>query len=282
MTYVDSEARFYGFNRGGGSTPDNFSVTSGNYCSSDLVSMVDLTRGQTGTGASIAADGKAHIRFLRGGNFSLCMIFGNEATVHYKDVTITSHSVEEIIPWWTREEVEMGYSMNRVAVKGVMKKWNVQGAFEEGDLLSFAMNGDCSGTLARLRVPSSTRDVQELPILYDADRARYYFDVAFVTGSEVFKMPFTVCYRSRSDLLFYPTLMTIEVMTVETISTDVGSNTTAVVGNAKNLQFASEQNYGVQAMDKVGFSEVEDCSVLESNTISVDAVSYTHLRAHET
>ena len=270
VTYVDSEARFYGFNLGMSSTSDRFSLTSGNDCSSDLVSMVDLTTGQTGTVASIDADGKAHIRFLRGGNFSLCMIFGNEATVHYKDVTIISHSVEEIIPWWTREEVEMGYSMSRVAVKGVMKKWNVQGAFEEGDLLSFAMNGNCSGTLARLRIPSSTQDVQELPILYDMERARYYFDVAFVNGSDIFKMPFTVCYRSRSDLLFYPTLMKIEVLTVETISADVGSSTAAVVGNAKNLKFASEQNYGVQAEDKIGFSKVEDCSVLEGNAIVVD------------
>ena len=270
VTYVDSEARFYGFNLNTGSKPDHFALTSGEDCSSDLVSMVDLTTNETVTFASVDGDGKARIRFMRGGTFSLCMIFGDEALVHYPDVTVTSHSVEEIIPWWTREEVEMGYSMSRIAIKGMMKKWNVQGSFNEGDLLRFAMNGDCSGTLARLQVPSSTQYVRELPILYDAERARYYFDVAFIDGSEVFKTPFTVCYRSRSDLLFYPTLMKIEVMTIEMIEADVGSSTAAVIGNSKNLMFSSELNYGVQLNDKVGFSKTEDCSAFEGETLVVD------------
>ena len=157
VTHVPVEMNFYGFNININSPVNDRFAWTRQDCERGLVSMTDASAGET-TVSALGEDGKGRVTFNEGGEFSLCHFFGNEKAVHYPDVTISLRSVDEIIPWWTREEVAAGYSMDRVAVKKYMKRWAVRGVFEHGDLLSFAMDGDCSSNLARVEVPTSEQE----------------------------------------------------------------------------------------------------------------------------
>ena len=268
---------FYGYhiNSEESQQPDLFGWTKGEDCSSGLVPMLDVdgTKEEV-TMLPLNGTKQATVQFLEGGTFSLCHVFGKEAVVHYADVQIEVDIIQEIIPWWTPEESAMGYSMSRVAVKGVMKRWNVRGVFEAGDLLRFAMTGDCNCNLARMALPQETSsgmsELTEIPILLDTATGNYYFTVAFLDAMNVYNQPFTVCYRSRNDLLYYPTTMKIEVYTIEEISSSVGATNVLVAGEEKTLAFSSLKNVGVSANDKIGFSLDSSCTQLEIAAMQLD------------
>ena len=163
-----------------------------------------------------------------------------------------------------------GYSMDRVAVKKYMKRWAVRGVFEHGDLLSFAMDGDCSSNLARVKVPTSEQEQTEIPILLDVETGNYYFTAAFQDASDVFGKAFTVCYRSRSDLRFYPTPMSIRVLTIEEIGASSGSSDMAVIKVGKDLLFGSEKNFGVQNGDRFALTTEATCTAFAMEAATVD------------
>ena len=200
---VPVKLTFYGYHVNEESQVDEFGWTKGEDCSAaNLVTMLNVDTQEKVTMHALTGSREATVQFLEGGTFSLCHIFGKEEIVHYADVQIEVRIIEEIIPWWTLEESAMGYSMSRVAVKGAMKRWNVRGVFETGDLLRFAMTGDCNCNLARMATSTApTVEVTEIPIQRDEVTGNYYFTVAFLDAMDVYNQPFTVCYRSRSDLL---------------------------------------------------------------------------------